>query len=124
MIVLTKGDTQNVYFTGTENCLLSNPYFLFVFTNRTTKDAVSFVIENESITKRYDYFELDVNDHFENAIEGFWTYDIYEQNTSSGTSTTGKNKVETGLMYLHPADVYEPIKYDEQSNTFKAYNGE
>lgn len=123
MIVLTKGETQNVYFTGTENCLLTNPYFLFIFTNRVTEDSVSFIITNESTSDRYDYFNLIVNDQFEDSETGFWTYDIYEQSSPSGLSPTGKNKVETGLMYLHPADTYEPIKYDEQDNTFKTYNG-
>ena len=124
MIVLTKGEEQNIYFTGTENCLLTNPYFLFVFTNRTTNDEVKFIASNQSISKRYDFIYLEVNNYFSNELEGFWTYDIYEQETDTGTSIVGKNKVETGLMYLHPADTYEPIKYDEQSNAFKAYNGE
>lgn len=123
MIVLTKGETQNVFFTGTENCLLTNPYFLFIFTNRVTEDQVAFVATNLSTSKRYDYFSLAVNAHFANSETGFWTYDIYEQASSSGTNPAGKNKVETGLMYLHPADTYEPIKYDEQDNTFKTYNG-
>ena len=123
MIVLTKGETQNVYFTGTENCLLTNPYFLFIFTNRVTGESISFIATNESTSARYDYFNLIVNDQFEDTETGFWTYDIYEQSTPSGTSTIGKNKVETGLMYLHPADTYEPIQYDEQDNTFKTYNG-
>ena len=123
MIVLTKGETQNVFFTGTENCLLTNPYFLFIFTNRVTGDEIAFVTTNASTSARYDYFSLIVNDQFEDSETGFWTYDIYEQASASGTSPVGKNKVETGLMYLHPADTYEPIKYDEQDNTFKTYNG-
>lgn len=123
MIVLTKGETQNVFFTGTENCLLTNPFFLFIFTNRVTGDEVAFVATNASTSKRYDYFSLVVNTHFANKEEGFWTYDIYEQSASTGTSPIGKNKVETGLMYLHPADTYEPMQYNEQDNTFKTYNG-
>ena len=123
MIVLTKGESQNVYFTGTENCLLTNPYFLFIFTNRVTDEQVAFVATNASTSARYDYFSLVVNTRFENSETGFWSYDIYEQASSSGTSPIGKNRVETGLMYLHPADTYEPIKYDEQDNTFKTYNG-
>jgi hypothetical protein len=123
MIVLTKGEEQNVIFTGTENCLLTAPYFLFVFTNRITTDVVSFVVSNLSTTQRYDYFTLEVNDYFEDSETGFWTYDIYEQATNSGTSITGKHKVETGLMYLHPADTFTPIEYNEQDNSFKTYNG-
>ena len=98
MIVLTKGETQNVYFTGTENCLLTNPYFLFIFTNRVTEDSVSFIITNESTSDRYDYFSLIVNDQFEDSETGFWTYDIYEQSSPSGLSPAGKNKVETVFL--------------------------
>lgn len=88
-----------------------------------TGDEIAFVTTNASTSARYDYFSLVVNTHFANAETGFWTYDIYEQASSSGTSPVGKNKVETGLMYLHPADTYEPMQYDEQDNTFKTYNG-
>jgi hypothetical protein len=123
MIVLTKGEIQNVIFTGTENCLLTTPYFLFIFTNRVTTEVVSFIITNESDTKRYDYFTMIVDDYFSDSETGFWTYDIYEQETDSGLSPIGKNKVETGLMYLHPADTFTPIEYDEQDNSFKTYNG-
>jgi len=123
MIVLTKGETQNVYFTATENCLLVDPFFLFVFTNRITNEVVSLIFENQSNSLRYDMIEMSVADYFEDSETGFWTYDIYEQATDSGTSITGKHKVETGLMYLHPADTFAPIEYDEQDNSFKTYNG-
>lgn len=121
MIVLTKGEEQRIYFTGTENCLLTNPFFLFVFTNRITQDVVKFIAANQSEVKRYDYTQQVVDDYFDNAVEGFWTYDIYEQATNSGMEIENKNKVETGLMYLHPADTYQPIEYNEQDNSFKTY---
>ena len=123
MIVLTKGEEQNMIFTGTENCLLTAPYFLFVFTNRVTTEQVKFVSFNQSNTARYDFIYLTVNDYFANSETGFWTYDIYEQESNSDTSISGKNKVETGLMYLHPQDTFTPIEYDEQDNSFKTYNG-
>jgi hypothetical protein len=123
MIVLTKGEEQNVIFTGTENCLLVAPYFLFVFTNRVTTEVVKFVSTNQNNNARYDYIELVVDDYFANSETGFWTYDIYEQEDPSDTTITGKHRVETGLMYLHPADTFTPIEYNEQDNSFKTYNG-
>jgi len=123
MIVLTKGEEQNVIFTGTENCLLTAPYFLFVFTNRVTSEVVKFVSTNQNNNARYDYIELVVNDYFANSETGFWTYDIYEQEDPSDTTITGKHRVETGLMYLHPTDTFTPIEYNEQDNSFKTYNG-
>ena len=123
MIVLSKGESKNIYFTATENCLLENPYFLFTFTNRITQEEVKFVATNISDTKRYDTFVMTVNDFFEDGETGFWTYNIYEQASSSNTNISGLNKVEDGYMYLNPATEFVPIKYDEQSNTFITYNG-
>lgn len=123
MIVLTKGETQTIYFTATENCLLTNPFFLLNFINRVTQEEVTFVVENESLTARYDAVTFDVNDYFENSETGFWTYQVYETDDDTVTSPTGLNMVESGFMYLNPASPFEPIKYDEQSNTFITYNG-
>ena len=124
MIVLTKGETQTIYFTGTENCLLTNPYFLLNFTNRITQEVILFGAENESLTARYDAVTIEVNKVFGNSETGFWTYDIYETDTLMGDlSIVGLNKVEDGYMYLNPETPFEPIKYNEQDNSFITYNG-
>ena len=123
MIVLTKGDFKNIYFTGSESALLTNPYFLFIFTNRVTQEVVKFVITNESTLKRYDVFVLDVDSKFANSETGMWTYQIYEQLSSTNTDPTGLNMVEDGYMYLNSAITFEPTTYNEQSNTFITYNG-
>ena len=123
MLVITKGETNTIYFTGTENCFITNPYFLFKFTNRITQEVVYAVFENESLTARYDSATFDVNDYFENSDTGFWTYEVYETNNLNATNETGLNKVEDGYMYLNPATAFEPIKYNEQDNTFITYNG-
>ncbi len=121
MITLTKGQTQTVRFTGTEKALLTNPYFLFVFTHRVTNEIVKFVATNISTTQRVDSFSLAVNSQFEDSDCGFWKYEVYEQTSSSGTDTAGKNKVEEGYMVLYPASEFTPTKYAEQSNTFITY---
>jgi hypothetical protein len=123
MIILTKGETKNIYFTGSESAILSNPYFLFIFTNRITQEVVKFVVTNESTTLRYDVFELDVDQYFEDSETGFWTYQVYEQASSSNLNPTGLNEVENGYMYLNSAIVFEPTSYNEQDNSFITYNG-
>ena len=123
MIVLTKGETKNIYFTGSESAILTDPYFLFIFTNRITQEVVKFVVTNESTTLRYDVFELDVDQYFEDAETGFWTYQVYEQASSSSLNPAGKNEVENGYMYLNSAITFEPTTYDEQDNSFITYNG-
>jgi len=123
MIILTKGETKDLIFTGSESATLTNPYFLFVFTNRITQEVVKFVATNSSTTLRYDSYSFDVNDYFENSETGFWTYEIYEQTSSTNLNQSGLNKVENGYMYLNSAIVFEPVIYNEQSNTFITYNG-
>jgi hypothetical protein len=123
MIHLTKGLTQTVFFNASQNCVLTNPFFLFVFTNRITQDVVKFVATNTSTTLRYNKFSLVTNSSFNNAEEGFWTYQVYEQASSSNTNISGLNNVENGYMYLHPTTTFAPTEYNDQSNTFVTYNG-
>ena len=122
MIRLTKGETQIIYFTGTENALLLDPYFLFVFVNRVTQETIKFVATNTSITDRVDSFSLVINSQFEDSELGLWSYFIYEQASSSGTDTAGKNLVEIGFMNLSGVE-FAPTSYNEQSNIFLTYNG-
>ena len=121
MIVITKNTTKNIYFTGTEKSTITNPYFLFVFTHRITNEIIKFVITNESNTKRYDVYELNVNDYFENSESGFWKYEIYEQDNDSNLDIDGLHLVENGFMYLNDETSFERIKYNKQSNEFLTY---
>jgi hypothetical protein len=123
MITLQKGNTETVIFTGTEQCLLTDPYFLFVFTNREgSGDEVKLVKENTSErTDRYDKVSIVVNTHFTDKTEGLWKYEIYEQASSSNTDTTGLNKVEEGLMMLKPATAFAHTTYETEDTIYKSY---
>lgn len=123
MINLTKGNTETIYFTGTENALLTAPNFLFVFTHSSTNEVVKLVGVNTSNTKRYDKFQLVVNTKFTDSTEGLWNYKTYEQASSTNTDPAGLNLVEEGYMYLHGAAAVTDI-YNDQDNTFKAYDGQ
>lgn len=123
MINLRKGNTETVYFTGTEKATLTAPYFLFVFTNRSTNDQVKVMATNTSTTARYDKFSLAVNTYFSNSTEGFWEYAVREKAVDTDQTETG-TIVETGYMVLRPAADFAPTEYSEQSNAFKVYNGE
>jgi hypothetical protein len=123
MIHLTKGQTQTIFFNASQNCLLTNPFFLFVFTNRITQEVIKFVATNTSTTLRYNKFALVTNSRFQTSEEGLWTYNVYEQASNSNTNITGLKNVENGYAYLHPATAFAPSEYNEQSNTFVTYNG-
>lgn len=103
MIVLTKGVTSTIVVTLTEKQLLTNPNYLFVFTGRTTNTEVKFVLLNASdisqYKDRYNKFSIS-NTLFTNAKPQQYTYNIYEQSSTTNTDTTGLNLLETGLMEL------------------------
>jgi hypothetical protein len=107
MIQLTKGVTQFMYLTLTEKELLTNPNYLFVFRSRSTNTEVKFVLLNNtdiSLYKdRYNKFSLVTNTYFNTSLIGQYTYEIYEQASSSNTNPSGLNMLESGIMMLNQA---------------------
>jgi len=104
MIHLTKSETNTIVMTLTEKQLLTNPNYLFVFTNRSSNNIIKFVVLNASDTSlykdRYNEFSIVTNTNFASALEGQYTYEVYEQVSSSNLNITGLNKLETGIMWL------------------------
>lgn len=104
MIHLNKGETNTIVMTLTEKQLLTNPNYLFVFTNRSSNNVIKFVVLNASdlslYKDRYNEFNIVTNTNFASALEGQYTYEIYEQASTTNTNPTGLNKLETGIMWL------------------------
>jgi hypothetical protein len=104
MIHLTKGETNTIVMTLTEKQLLTNPNYLFVFTNRSSNNVIKFVVLNASDVSlykdRYNQFNIVTNTNFASALEGQYTYEVYEQTSTTNTNITGLNKLETGIMWL------------------------
>lgn len=104
MIRLTKGQTQSVILTLTEKQLLTNPNYLFVFTNRSANTEIKFVRLNNtdvSVYKdRYNEFSFVTNTNFATALNGQYDYVVYEQTSTSNTNPAGLNALESGIMEL------------------------
>ena len=104
MVYLTKGETNKMILTLTEKQLLTSPNYLFVFTNRSSNCVIKFVQLNAtdlSLYKdRYNEFSITTNTYFKNQLEGQYTYEIYEQASTTNTDVTNLNKLETGIMWL------------------------
>ena len=107
MIQLTKGATQFMYLTLTDKELLTNPNYLFVFRSRSTNTEVKFVLLNNTdislFKERYNKFSLVTNTYFNTSLIGQYTYEIYEQASTSNTNPTGLNMLESGIMMLNEA---------------------
>ena len=117
MIRLTKGQTQNIILTLTEKQLLTNPNYLFVFTNRSANTEVKFVrLNNTDISQykdRYNEFSIVTNNNFATALNGQYDYDIYEQTSTSNLNPAGLNLLESGIMEL----VGTPFNFTEYTTT-------
>jgi hypothetical protein len=117
MIRLTKGATQNIILTLTEKQLLTNPNYLFVFTNRSANTEVKFVsLNNTDISQykdRYNEFSIVTNTNFATALNGQYDYDIYEQTSTSNLNPAGLNLLESGIMEL----VGTPFNFTEYTTT-------
>jgi hypothetical protein len=104
VIRLIKGQTQNIILTLTEKQLLTSPNYLFIFENRSTNTDIKFVrLNNTDISAykdRYNEFTIVVNSFFNTALNGQYTYTIYEQTSTTNTNPTGLNLLETGIMEL------------------------
>jgi hypothetical protein len=117
MIRLTKGQTQNIILTLTEKQLLTNPNYLFVFTNRSANTEVKFVMLNNTdisqFKDRYNEFSIVTNTNFSTALNGQYDYDIYEQTSTSNLNPSGLNLLESGIMEL----VGTPFNFTEYTTT-------
>jgi hypothetical protein len=104
VIRLIKGQTQNIILTLTEKQLLTSPNYLFIFENRSTNTEIKFVrLNNTDISaykERYNEFTIVVNSFFNTALNGQYTYTIYEQTSTTNTNPTGLNLLESGIMEL------------------------
>jgi len=108
MIQLTKGATQYIYLTLTEKELLTNPNYLFIFTNRSSNVEVKFVLLNNAdislFKDRYNKFSLVTNTYFGSSLIGQYDYQVYEQVSTTNTNPSGLNMLESGIMMLNEAD--------------------
>lgn len=96
-----------MYLTLTEKELLTNPNYLFIFRSRSTNTEVKFVLLNNAdislFKDRYNKFSLVTNTYFNTSLIGQYTYEIYEQASSSNTNPSGLNMLESGIMMLNQA---------------------
>ena len=107
MIQLEEGATQYIYITLTEKETLTNPNYLFFFTNRETNVVTAFVklyaSDISAFKERYNKFQFVVNTLFNPTVRGEYTYTIYEQVSSSNINPSGVTELETGLMKITDA---------------------
>lgn len=96
---------------------MTNPNYLFVFTNRSANTEIKFVKLNATdisqYKDRYNEFSIVTNTYFGTALNGQYDYEIYEQTSTTNTNPIGLNMVESGIMEL----VGTPFEFTEYQTT-------
>jgi hypothetical protein len=137
MILLTKGETQEIVLSLNEKVGIANPIFYFVFENDMTNESIAIVLTDTSSYKaRYNSFTLNTNTYFLNAKNGFWTYKVYGLTLPewNNINTTWElltdvtwnlldedELLEVGKMKL-VGDAFEFIQYETLENNYIIYN--
>jgi hypothetical protein len=133
MLIIRKGETNNLIVTVSMNKTLPNPYYLFSFQNITSKERISFVPQKIVSNTRYDKFRFvegptDLTAtppvaYFKDLSQYY--YSVYEQITSGNTNPAlAYNKLESGRAVVIVGDsqtdecLFEPyISPNEEGNS-------
>jgi len=119
MILLLTATTNTVELTLKEKSTLATPYYLFEFTNDSSKTPLLFTAADNSLNKdRYNSFNITLTGGtvnysagtIGNLNSGFYQYSIYEQTAQynlyvSATTST----VETGKVLVSGGTIFNNI---------------
>jgi hypothetical protein len=124
MIHLIKGQVNKIILTLSEKATLTSPNWLFYFKSRNTNETVAFVILNNAdlstYQERYNAFNITVSSYFANKLPGEWSYQIYEQtSTSNLIPSNATSMVESGQATLNDTSQFSFTTYSNQTNTYK-----
>ena len=124
MIHLIKGQVNKIILTLSEKATLTSPNWLFYFKSRNTNETVAFVILNNAdlsaYKERFNAFNITVSSYFANKLPGEWSYQIYEQVSSSNLiPSQATSMVESGQASLNDTSQFSFTTYSNQTNTYK-----
>jgi hypothetical protein len=126
MLLYTINTQSDTIVTLTESTTLTNPYYLFVFTNVSTKVEYKINVNSTSDTSaykdRFNEFSFNTITLFATAQAGQFSYEVYEQASSVNTNPAGLNLVECGKMLLQPSTSLIQQGY-APTTTYKGYAG-
>ena len=124
MIHLIKGQVNKIILTLSEKATLTSPNYLFYFKSRNTNETVAFVILNNAdlsaYKERFNAFNITVSSYFATKLPGEWTYQIYEQTSSSNLiPSQATSLLESGQASLSDTSQFSFTTYSNQTNTYK-----
>jgi hypothetical protein len=97
MVIINRAATSSLDLTLTENVTITNPYYLFVFTNKTTnKVSMCFLSDSSLYPERYNRFNLTEPTNV-TLISGDYIYQVYEKSVVTLVIPSDDYLLETGI---------------------------
>jgi hypothetical protein len=132
VIRFLKNSTNNVVVTLTENSTVTNPIYLFLFTNQTSNVPYYFIgTDTSSYKTRYNKFSIiekvsanTLNGEVTLGFNGYYNYKVYQTSlaNTSGLTTAADavtfitKTVEVGVVDV-VLDAQATTEYDVQDET-------
>lgn len=130
MIKINKSSGNEVVLTLSEKTTITNPNYLFEFTNDATKEVKTFIAVDYSNNKeRFNIFDI-IETSTENLLTGrvhlsvgAWKYRIFEQSSSTNLIVSNAtNLVENGKVDVIGTDTVLN-EFTGEQKTYKEFNG-
>ena len=130
MIKINKSSGNEVVLTLSEKTTITNPTYLFEFTNDATKEVKTFIAVDYSNNKeRFNIFDI-IETSTENLLTGrvhlsvgAWKYRIFEQSSSTNLIVANAtNLVENGKVDVIGTDTVLN-EFTGEQKTYKEFNG-
>jgi hypothetical protein len=131
VIIINKNSTNTVVLTLSEKTTLTNAVYLFEVINDQSGEVKCFIAEDISTNKiRFNEFNFIenatedlLNGTFELGLSGFYTYNVYEQTSTTNLDPLlATNKIETGKLNLVD-NVSDITQYSGNQIETIVYNG-
>lgn len=123
MVRIQRSATTTIVLTLKELTTISSVEYLFEFVEEQTDEKIYAIIaDTSSYPDRYNEFTIIDGTTLTFPIDGFYTYNVYEQASGSGNlDPTGLTKVEHGRAHVWKSDTaaneYEDTT--EQDNVYE-----
>lgn len=124
MVLITQDAAVSIDLTLTELVTITNPYYLFVFTNKQTGKVDKCLLSDVSVyPERYNRFVFTEGSSL-TLIQGDYTLQVYQVATATTTiPTTGLLETDIARVSLNPLTETEyssdittnPIVYESQN---------
>lgn len=113
MIIINQATTSVFDITLTELVTLTNPFYLFVFTNKQTNEEHKILLsDSSSYPERYNRFIFTEPTDL-TLIAGDYIYKVYEKSVANTTIPAEIYMIETGIMRVP----YNPLTETEFTST-------